>query len=117
MRNKFSEVLSRLAIKNKKIFIVVADISPAGKMETFQNQAKQALDAGNEALALEVLEKVGELEAELSDAEVTHNALSTSSESLESQITSKKRQLKQIKSKMNQPDDDFNFQGDQNVPF
>ena len=40
MRNKFSEVLSRLAIKNKKIFIVVADISPAGKMETFQKNSK-----------------------------------------------------------------------------
>jgi len=40
MRNKFSEVLSRLATKNKKIYIVVADISPAGKMETFQKKFK-----------------------------------------------------------------------------
>ena len=36
MRNKFSETLANLANKNKNIYIVVADISPAGKMETFQ---------------------------------------------------------------------------------
>jgi len=40
MRNKFSEILANLANKNKKIYIVVADISPAGKMETFQNNHK-----------------------------------------------------------------------------
>ncbi len=40
MRNKFSETLAKLAIKNKKIYIVVADISPAGKMEYFQKKHK-----------------------------------------------------------------------------
>ncbi len=40
MRNKFSETLSNLANKNKNIYIVVADISPAGKMETFQKNHK-----------------------------------------------------------------------------
>lgn len=36
MRNKFSEALSKLAKVNKKIYIIVADISPAGKMSDFQ---------------------------------------------------------------------------------
>ena len=40
MRNKFSETLAKLANKNKKIYIVVADISPAGKMEAFQKKHK-----------------------------------------------------------------------------
>lgn len=40
MRNKFSEILAKLANKNKKIYIVVADISPAGKMEQFQKKHK-----------------------------------------------------------------------------
>ena len=40
MRNKFSETLANLANKNKNIYIVVADISPAGKMETFQKNHK-----------------------------------------------------------------------------
>ena len=38
MRNKFSEHLAKLASKNKNINIVVADISPAGKMEEFQKK-------------------------------------------------------------------------------
>ena len=40
MRNKFSETLANLANKNKNIYIVVADISPAGKMESFQKNHK-----------------------------------------------------------------------------
>lgn len=40
MRNKFSETLAKLANNNKKIYIVVADISPAGKMEAFQKKYK-----------------------------------------------------------------------------
>ena len=40
MRNKFSETLANLANKNKNIYIVVADISPAGKRETFQKNHK-----------------------------------------------------------------------------
>ena len=40
MRNKFSEILANKAIHNKNIFILVADISPAGKMEKFQKQNK-----------------------------------------------------------------------------
>ena len=38
MRNKFSNVLAQFAEKNKKIYIVVADISPAGAMEEFQRK-------------------------------------------------------------------------------
>ena len=37
MRNKFSKVLAQFAEKNKKIYIVVADIS-AGAMEEFQKK-------------------------------------------------------------------------------
>ena len=32
MRNKFAEVLYKFSKKNKKIRVVAADISPAGKM-------------------------------------------------------------------------------------
>ena len=35
MRNAFSDELYMLAKKNKKIYIVAADISPAGSMEKF----------------------------------------------------------------------------------
>ena len=38
MRNKFSEVLAKLAEKDKRIYIVVADISPAGAMENFKRK-------------------------------------------------------------------------------
>ena len=33
MRNVFAETLYKEAIKNKKIYVVAADISPAGSME------------------------------------------------------------------------------------
>ena len=38
MRNAFAETLYKNAIKNKKIYIVVADISPAGNMAKFQKK-------------------------------------------------------------------------------
>ena len=38
MRNVFAEELYKLAIKNKNIYIVVADISPAGNMIQFQKK-------------------------------------------------------------------------------
>ena len=38
MRNAFSKKLAELASKNKKIYIVVADISPAGAMVDFQKK-------------------------------------------------------------------------------
>ena len=38
MRNLFAEELYKHAIKNKKIYIVVADISPAGNMANFQKK-------------------------------------------------------------------------------
>jgi len=38
MRNIFAEELYKHAIKNKKIYIVVADISPAGNMASFQKK-------------------------------------------------------------------------------
>jgi len=38
MRNQFANTLSKLASKNKKIFIVAADISPAGAMNEFQKK-------------------------------------------------------------------------------
>lgn len=41
MRNNFSKYLVKKAEKNKDIFIVVADISPAGKMEDFQKKFKK----------------------------------------------------------------------------
>ena len=40
MRNTFSSTLAKLAKKDKDIYIVVADISPAGKMEDFQKNNK-----------------------------------------------------------------------------
>jgi transketolase len=40
MRNNFSKYLVRKAEKDNNIFIVVADISPAGKMEDFQKKFK-----------------------------------------------------------------------------
>ena len=47
MRNKFSETLAKIANKNKKIYIVVSDISPAGKMETFQKKhSKRFINVG-----------------------------------------------------------------------
>tara|TARA_B100001057_G_scaffold376173_1_gene381109 strand:- start:1619 stop:1744 length:126 start_codon:yes stop_codon:yes gene_type:complete len=38
MRNLLSNSLSKLAKKNKDIYIVVADISPAGAMDEFQKK-------------------------------------------------------------------------------
>ena len=38
MRNQFAKSIFEKAIKNKKIRVVVADISPAGKMEDFQKK-------------------------------------------------------------------------------
>lgn len=38
MRNVFAEELYKLAIKNEDIYIVVADISPAGNMIKFQKK-------------------------------------------------------------------------------
>ena len=38
MRNIFAETLYKCAIKNKDIYIVAADISPAGSMETFRKK-------------------------------------------------------------------------------
>tara|TARA_Y100000590_G_scaffold305501_1_gene344595 strand:- start:532 stop:1443 length:912 start_codon:yes stop_codon:yes gene_type:complete len=38
MRNCFSESIAKLGEKNKNIFVVVADISPAGPMELFQKK-------------------------------------------------------------------------------
>lgn len=38
MRNRFSDVIARIAEKDKKIYIVVADISPAGAMERFRKK-------------------------------------------------------------------------------
>ena len=41
MRNRFSEELVKIANKDKTVHIVVADISPAGSMETFQKKYKE----------------------------------------------------------------------------
>ena len=38
MRNTFSKKILELAKKNKNIYIVVADISPAGAMVEFQKK-------------------------------------------------------------------------------
>ena len=38
MRNIFAEELYKHAIKNKKIYILVSDISPAGNMLNFQKK-------------------------------------------------------------------------------
>jgi transketolase len=38
MRNIFAETIFKESQKNNKIFILVADISPAGKMLKFQKQ-------------------------------------------------------------------------------
>ena len=38
MRNIFAEKLYKQAIKNKKIYILVSDISPAGNMVSFQKK-------------------------------------------------------------------------------
>ena len=38
MRNELANSLSKLAEKDKNIYIVVADISPAGAMESFQKK-------------------------------------------------------------------------------
>lgn len=38
MRNTFSNELYRIAKKNKKIYIIAADISPAGSMEKFRSE-------------------------------------------------------------------------------
>ena len=38
MRNTFAEELYRNAIRDKSIYIVVADISPAGNMQNFQKK-------------------------------------------------------------------------------
>ena len=38
MRNCFSNIIAKLGEKNKNIYIVVADISPAGAMENFQKK-------------------------------------------------------------------------------
>ena len=38
MRDTFAETLYKCAIKNKNIYIVAADISPAGSMETFRKK-------------------------------------------------------------------------------
>lgn len=47
MRNKFAEILSLKAKKNKKIIVVVADISPAGKMNEFQKKnSKRFINVG-----------------------------------------------------------------------
>ena len=40
MRNTFANYLSEKAKKNKKIYFVVADISPAGNLKTFQKNFK-----------------------------------------------------------------------------
>ena len=36
MRNKFAEIIYKESIKNSKICVVVADISPAGSMDLFE---------------------------------------------------------------------------------
>ena len=36
MRNQFAKTIFELSKKNKNIHVVVADISPAGKMQEFQ---------------------------------------------------------------------------------
>ena len=38
MRNIFADTIYKQAIKNKKIYVLVADISPAGKMVKFQKE-------------------------------------------------------------------------------
>ncbi len=38
MRNTFAEELYKHAVKNKKIYILVSDISPAGSMINFQKK-------------------------------------------------------------------------------
>lgn len=40
MRNRFSKELVKIANNNKSVYIVVADISPAGSMELFQKKYK-----------------------------------------------------------------------------
>lgn len=41
MRNKLAEILSKKGEKNKKIIVVVADISPSGKLNEFQKKNKK----------------------------------------------------------------------------
>ena len=38
MRNKFSELLYTYAISDPRIYVVVADISPAGSMARFRDE-------------------------------------------------------------------------------
>ena len=38
MRNKFSEVVSKIGYKDERICVVVADISPAGAMIKFREK-------------------------------------------------------------------------------
>ena len=40
MRNKLAEILSKKGQTNKKIIVVVADISPSGKLSEFQKKNK-----------------------------------------------------------------------------
>ena len=38
MRDQFAQSIYEKGLKDKKIYVVVADISPAGKMEEFQKK-------------------------------------------------------------------------------
>ena len=47
MRNQFAKSIYERALKDKKIHVLVADISPAGKMEEFQKKfPKRFLNVG-----------------------------------------------------------------------
>ena len=41
MRNKFSEVVSKIGYKDERICVVVADISPAGAMIKFRKNSQK----------------------------------------------------------------------------
>ena len=43
MRNKFAEVFSRVAEKNKKLCLIVSDISPGGPVNKFEKKIPKDL--------------------------------------------------------------------------
>ena len=46
MRNKFAEVFSRVAEKNKKLCLIVSDISPGGPVNKFEKNPKRFINCG-----------------------------------------------------------------------
>lgn len=90
-KNNLTEVMAKRMQVNRKLDALKQDIAEN------ESYAEQALSKGNEALALEVAEKIARIETEASELQEAYDSYTQHIEKLKEQIASAERQVSENK--------------------